>query len=707
MRLRACICSGFTVVCMIIGGGSLPASSFLPEDQYSIGSPTDEEQYFVELINRARADANAEAFRLANTTDPDVQGAITFFGVSLTEMYNQFDTLDQNLPPLSINAALASAARLHAEDMFTNLFQGHISSSDPPPPFSPGDTLSLRVAEFGYNYSTLSENVFDKAKSAFYGHAGFEIDWGYGPFGMQDPPGHREAIHSPNNREIGVGVVLGTNTNGTYSVGPLVVTQVFGSQLVPDPFITGVAYYDLNGNNFYDPGEGLGGLTVGVAETTDWAKTANSGGFSIPVPGNGSYTLTFSGLGLTPQTTYPLVGSGANVKQDLVLAYTAPAITGPATPATGIENAYLITTVPGASAYKVNVFTSDNSPWVEGAENGSADLTIYQSSVYEVIQSERVASGSFAFHLAQAEQSSVEIIQLDRVILPSASSEIQFSSRLQYATNFQRAMVDVSTDGGSTWINLYSQNGSNSGGEANYTLRSIPLGAYENIPVSIRFRYMFVGTGYDPFYQGTSIIFGWLIDDITVSDAKRISSVSLTEYPSTTFTFNPSTEGEYVLAARPINNGRIFPYGLSSTVTAGTGTATPLDLWRQAHFSPADLADPSKEATLWGNDADPELDGYNNLMEFALNGDPNVPDAGAIAPVFSRNGATLKLAYTMHRGDVTYRVLTNTVLDEGGWTTTGVSQTPNPDTASEGTPIEATATLDGQKRFLQLEVTLP
>ena len=42
---------------------ALPAS-------YSIGDPSDEEQMYLEYINRARADPAAEGIRFANDTDP-------------------------------------------------------------------------------------------------------------------------------------------------------------------------------------------------------------------------------------------------------------------------------------------------------------------------------------------------------------------------------------------------------------------------------------------------------------------------------------------------------------------------------------------------------------------------------------------------------------------------------------------------------------
>lgn len=45
-------------------------------------------------------------------------------------------------------------------------------------------------------------------------------------------------------------------------------------------------------------------------------------------------------------------------------------------------------------------------------------------------------------------------------------------------------------------------------------------------------------------------------------------------------------------------------------------------IWRSLYFSAADLADPAKEATLWGDAADPDGDGFRNYAEFAMGGSP-------------------------------------------------------------------------------------
>ncbi len=285
--------------------------------QYSIGDPTAEEQLVLEFINRARADANAEAQRLVTTTDEDVLSAIDFFGVDLGVVVNQFATLTQTLPPLSMNAQLTTAARLHSQDMFNNVFQGHFSSDDPVSPNELGDSSGDRARHQGYTFMNLGENVFSSARSVFESHAAFEIDWGFTPTGIQDPPGHRTNIHGSAFREAGIGIVLGTNSSGDDSVGPILITHDFGVQLIgATPFITGVAYDDQNGNTFYDIGEGLGGINVDVNGSDFFAVTVTTGGYSVPVPGNGNYSVTFSSPSITDQTTQVVISNSENKKLD-------------------------------------------------------------------------------------------------------------------------------------------------------------------------------------------------------------------------------------------------------------------------------------------------------------------------------------------------------------------------------------------------------
>ena len=294
---------------------------------YSIGQPTGEEQYYLELLNRARANPTAEGTRLASTTDPDVLNSYKYYSVNLPMMQSEFKALSVQ-PPLAMNASLMQAARAHTSDMFNKQFQGHNGSN--------GSTMSARITSAGYAWKTIGENVYSYADSVWHGHAGFQVDWGSGTGGMQIARGHRANIHSANFREVGVGIVNGTNG----SVGPQLVTQDFGAGTASQAFITGVAYYDVDGDGFYDPGEGIGGLTVKAQGASRKAVTANSGGYAIPVATtNANRLTTFSGLSLSFSAN-AVITSGKNVKVDFKPAYKPPVVTGSTAPRVGLASTY-------------------------------------------------------------------------------------------------------------------------------------------------------------------------------------------------------------------------------------------------------------------------------------------------------------------------------------------------------------------------------
>src|SRR4051812_20945007 len=214
---------------------SSPPAPLMPEggQSYSIGNPTNDEQYYLVLINRARANPPAEGLRLAALTDPNILAAYSVFGVNLVLMQVQLAALLPS-PPLSMNATLVTAARAHSQNMLQYNYQGHSG---------PDGDLMTRLQNYtsGALGFTLGENVYAYSKSVSYGHTGFEVDWGgtIANGGMQVPPGHRLNIHNASFREAGIGVVLGSGP-GSGGVGPQLVTQDFGSVGGLLPFVTGV-----------------------------------------------------------------------------------------------------------------------------------------------------------------------------------------------------------------------------------------------------------------------------------------------------------------------------------------------------------------------------------------------------------------------------------------------------------------------------------
>ncbi len=523
---------------------------------YSIGNPTDEEQLYLEYLNRARANPPAEGLILATTTDPNVLSAYSAYTVDLSLMQSQFNAIAIT-PPLAMNAKLMAAARVHSQDMFVNMYQGHTGTDGS----SPGD----RITAQGYSWYTYGENVYSYSDSVFYGHAGFEVDWGGTPAtgGMQNPPGHRLNIHNSAFREVGVGVVDGVNGTPPNDVGPQLVTQDLATQPSATPFITGVVYYDLNGNGFYDVGEGIGGVTVQVPGSTYFAVTAASGGYAVPVTTNGNYAMSFTASGLSSNRMATVAGL-ANVKVDYVPAYSPPVPSGPNPAALTNNNYYSFTLVGAATNHQWELTRLVPYSTVEGAENSLANVTVVQSAGYSVLISDRVFSGSYAFHLCQPDAGN-QYLTLNPILLPRTNSQLTFYKLLGYATSSQVAHAQISTNSGLSWQDVWNQAGNGSSGDGAYSQVIVSLGACAGIPTQIRFVYDFSSGSY--YYQTTSDI-GLCLDNIAVSNADQTQNPVTNNIPTgNLFAFFPTNTGDYQLRVCGQLPGRTLPWGPAKRVT--------------------------------------------------------------------------------------------------------------------------------------------
>jgi len=286
-------------------------------------NPTAEEQHMMELLNRFRTNPQGELALLtssltgeARSDDPDINSALDFFNVSGPVLQSQWASLTA-VPALAWDEALYQMAELQSQNMILDDMQEHNL------PGRPG--LAARATQFGYDYTILGENIFAFAESVLHGHAGFALDWGSGPNGIQNPPGHRQSMMSSQFREVGIRIL--PETAQSTQVGPLVVTQNFGTrQNFGDSWLVGVVFDDTNTNQFYTVGEGLGGVTVSAVGNagTFITTTYDAGGYQMQLP-QGTYTVTFNGGAF----------GSALIVQDVVIGSTnakLDAIAGQATP---------------------------------------------------------------------------------------------------------------------------------------------------------------------------------------------------------------------------------------------------------------------------------------------------------------------------------------------------------------------------------------
>ncbi len=348
--------------------------STVPTKLYNHGDPTNDEQYMLEMVNRARANPTAEGERLASVTDADLSAAYNYFNINREKLRNDFKAYPVR-PPLAFNASLINAARNHSRDMDQNNFQGHTGSN--------GSSLSERMVAAGYGDGAFAgENAAAYSNSPFYGHVSLNVDWGEQ---NQIDLGHRRNIMNFGNfeyTEIGIGIIY--NGKSLPHTGPYVITQDFGRHSVP--FLVGVVYEDKNGNNFYDPGEGIPGVTIMPSSGDYYAITSASGGYAIPAPKSGSWGVTASGGPLSTAITLNTTFAGDNVKLDFT-----PAMTGGPKP--------VALTLPEANA----TITTDH---VELSWESPQGITLYHLQVSHdvnftselLVDDSTLTTASYAMH---------------------------------------------------------------------------------------------------------------------------------------------------------------------------------------------------------------------------------------------------------------------------------------------------------------------
>jgi hypothetical protein len=258
--------------------------------------PTGVEQELLQLTNRFRTDPRGEFNRLmvsaspAVARDKHVDDAVKFFRVDGTMLRNELAAYSA-APPLAWHPDLLRMARDYTQLMITQNSQSH----------DLGGSLGQRLASYGFNGTNMlsaGENLFKSAFSPVHAHAGFVIDWGVGPGGMQSPRGHRDAIMRGDFTHAGTGLTPTTHKPDLL-LGPFVSAEELVALRNHKPLVVGAVFRDLNSDGWYTAGEGLAGVTItlsgpsGTFATTGWT----AGGYQLEIPA-GTYTATASGAAL-------------------------------------------------------------------------------------------------------------------------------------------------------------------------------------------------------------------------------------------------------------------------------------------------------------------------------------------------------------------------------------------------------------------------
>ena len=119
--------------------------------------------------------------------------------------------------------------------------------------------------------------------------------------------------------------------------------------------------------------------------------------------------------------------------------------------------------------------------------------------------------------------------------------------------------------------------------------------------------------------------------------------------------------------------------------------------WQIEHFTAAELADATLEASLWGKSANPDGDCCENLLEYALGTDPRNATPSPITQ--SADDGKLSIEFPAPRANIDYSV--NWSFDLESWYDNNITIQN-----LEGTWIRASTPIDADSKFLSLSVTL-
>jgi len=237
----------------------------------------------------------------------------------------------------------------------------------------------------------------------------------------------------------------------------------------------------------------------------------------------------------------------------------------------------------------------------------TAANTIPASHPWMIVQDPSAHSPTMSF---ESDATTLDLKD-DRLIAPaqrlSTTSHVIFWHRFQFEAGFDGGVVEVSTDGGSTWVDAIAGGGSFVSGGYNGTISpsfgspiagrpawtdgdataamskvEINLGAFAGLDVRIRFR-----LACDPFAAGSLPGVGWWIDDVqvtnTVVEGACAPVVSRKLHGTQNFDITLPPSGTPAIECRSggASNAFTLVYTLGGNISAtGTasvrqGTATP------------------------------------------------------------------------------------------------------------------------------------
>ncbi len=308
--------------------------------------------------------------------------------------------------------------------------------------------------------------------------------------------------------------------------------------------------------------------TIDVAENTlAWGVPNPSTGTintdsvdSLPKPSSDTtYVVSITGVkinGVAQNFSYTVIVFDPDVAST---GATLPTITQPIPVTNGAANNFSASIPSFSSGVQYRTLRSDTFTTVYGAEGGLGGVAPFTTGSYNPVVTSPVGTGSGAFHLATPTRETQSLRLPETFYLQTgATGTLTFLSRLAFATSAQVAHVQVSTDEGASWTDIYTQAGlsdDNKTSETSYSTRTVSLAAYAGRTFNLRFAYTPPNdNGVAAYIDTTStpVAYGWFIDNIAVTGAQKVTAASPQSGVGSSFSFVPQFAGTTLMQSRGV-----------------------------------------------------------------------------------------------------------------------------------------------------------
>ncbi len=279
------------------------------------------------------------------------------------------------------------------------------------------------------------------------------------------------------------------------------------------------------------------------------------------------------------EVTNVLVGGGSQSYRYTVTVFdpdqpapgTSPLTpTGPASPVIGQANPYRVTLPAffGGAQWRSLRFRPVT---VRFDAEGSEPLGGLRADTgpYAPVVTDSRAAGAAAYRLihpapVQREQT---LTLPETYFAGETPAVLTFASRLGYATARQLARVQVSTDDGTSWSDVFVQAGNGSAGETAFRTHTVTLDQVVARTFRVRFNYTFINSG--TVFTQTDPGVGWYLDDIALTGVRAVTAGDPAGVTANAFSYTPADNSEFGLQVRGVLQG--FPAEWGTVVLAFAG----------------------------------------------------------------------------------------------------------------------------------------